>query len=775
MMIQMRYFFPFLLGSLLSINLYGQAPTGLMTDLVEHTEQIFLGGYPSSVLSEASSHRFGPSGSGIARTAVIRSAHPHLSWVVGGERPNTLQTAYQVVVATRPDLLNPDGEEARPDVWNSGRVLSDSSTAVRMGGKSLQPSTIYYWRVRTWNNHGEVSPWSEVKAFRTHSVLDESAAHYPLQLTDEAPLSKQLTEDGRIGFFDFGRDAIGQLRFTVRSVVPSDTLVLRLGEVAAGSRVNRSPGGSRRYAEYRIPLRRGTHTYQLDLRPDQRNSDPETARRNRLYPIFLPEYIGVVFPFRYVEVEGHAAAVASVSLTRSMLHEPFDEYASAFRCSNQVLNDVWDLCKYSMKATSFCGIYVDGDRERIAYEADALINQLSHYAVDRNFSMARHTVEHLLFHPTWPTEWCLQTLQLAWYDYLYSGDDRLLRTYYEELKPKTLLALRQDNGLISTFTSANNADLCRAIHYDGERLRDIVDWPQQGVKGDEKEYGGEADGVVMDSINATVNAFHYEAVRLLSEMARALGKTDDALFYYSESKRIARQFHQLLYDRREGRYRDGLSTSHAALHSSMFPLAFGLVPSGEQARVADYVESRRMACSVYGAQFLIDGLYRAQRGAAALALLSSTQQRSWYNMIREGSTITMEAWDNLYKPNQDWNHAWGAAPANLIPRGLMGVQPLEPGFRRFRIKPQVDTLSWASLRMPTVRGEIAVSFTRTARLNRPLALMVTVPANTRAEIWLPAPRKERRPEVMVDGRSVKAEWCDGYCRCEVGSGHHVIE
>ena len=42
----MRYFFPFLLGSLLSINLYGQAPTGLMTDLVEHTEQIFLGGYP---------------------------------------------------------------------------------------------------------------------------------------------------------------------------------------------------------------------------------------------------------------------------------------------------------------------------------------------------------------------------------------------------------------------------------------------------------------------------------------------------------------------------------------------------------------------------------------------------------------------------------------------------------------------------------------------------------------------------------------------------------
>ena len=154
---QMRLIFPFLLGNLLSIHLYGQAPTGLMTDLVEHTEQVFLGGYPSSVLSAESVRCFGATDDGIVRTAVIRSTHPHLSWVVGGERPNTIQTAYQVVVATRSGRLNPDDERAYPDVWNSGRVLSDSSTAVRMGGKSLQPSTVYYWRVRTWNNHGEMS------------------------------------------------------------------------------------------------------------------------------------------------------------------------------------------------------------------------------------------------------------------------------------------------------------------------------------------------------------------------------------------------------------------------------------------------------------------------------------------------------------------------------------------------------------------------------------------------------------------------------------------
>ena len=58
------------------------------------------------------------------------------------------------------------------------------------------------------------------------------------------------------------------------------------------------------------------------------------------------------------------------------------------------------------------GLYIDGDRERIPYEADALINQLSHYALDTEYSLARNTFEHLMLHPTWPTEWHLQMHQI---------------------------------------------------------------------------------------------------------------------------------------------------------------------------------------------------------------------------------------------------------------------------------------------------------------------------------------------------------------------------
>ena len=44
--------------------------------------------------------------------------------------------------------------------------------------------------------------------------------------------------------------------------------------------------------------------------------------------------------------------------------------------------------------------------------------------------------------------------------------------------------------------------------------------------------------------------------------------------------------------------------------------------------------------------------------------------------------ISWEAWDLKYKLNQDWNHAWGAAPANLLPRYVLGAEPLEPGWQR---------------------------------------------------------------------------------------------
>ena len=119
--------------------------------------------------------------------------------------------------------------------------------------------------------------------------------------------------------------------------------------------------------------------------------------RNTRHPaILVPPYIGEVTPFRYCEIENYKHTLQDRDIVRETVFYPFKEEESHFHSSDTILNQIWDLSKYSIKATSFLGIYVDGDRERIPYEADALINQLSHYCVAREYNIARYTHEYLI-------------------------------------------------------------------------------------------------------------------------------------------------------------------------------------------------------------------------------------------------------------------------------------------------------------------------------------------------------------------------------------------
>jgi len=700
--------------------LYGQpsgplVPTGLMTDLVEYTDKLWINGYLANVpvLMDKSPDLF--------HEPEIASKLPVFSWEVNDTRNNVLQTSYQLLVADDPKWLAGDSA----NFWNSGQVLSDNSISVKYVGRELAPSHWYFWKVRTWNN-GIAGPYSEIKAFMTAAQLvDHSCARYPLEKTNEQPLLVRNIKQG-LWFVDFGKDAFGRLRITLSSK-SADTLIFHLGEALKDGRLDRNPGGTIRYRKIRLSVIPGVHTYIVTIPRDKRNTGPDAIK--------IPDYIGEVMPFRYCEIEGHTGNINKENIIRECLHYPFNDNASSFSSSSNVLNDVWNLCKYSIKATSFTGVYVDGDRERIPYEADALINQLCHYSVDREYSMARFSYEYLIFHATWPTEWILQSVLMAWSDYLYTGNLESVKKYYNDLKAKSLISLASENGLISTKTGKQTPELMKAIHYNGKELRDIVDWPQTGILGLGKNEPGETDGFVFTNYNIVVNAYHYKALTILVKFAKALGYTDDAKNFEQEAVNTQKAINQLMFDKTRGVYLDGIGTNHASLHANMFPLAFGIVPEQYRKNVSDFIQSRGMACSVYGAQFLLDAVYDAEDAAYGLSLLSSTAERSWAHMVYDvGSTITLEAWDNKYKPNQDWNHAWGAAPANLITRKLMGIEPLEPGYRKILIKPQPDTLEHAEIRVPTIRGDIYVAFNQ--KINDHFELKVSIPANSTTDIYI---------------------------------------
>ena len=116
----------------------------------------------------------------------------------------------------------------------------------------------------------------------------------------------------------------------------------------------------------------------------------------------------------------------------------------------------------------------------------------------------------------------------------------------------------------------------------------------------------------------------------------------------------------------------------------------------------------------------------------------------------------------------NWNHAWGAAPANIITRKLAGVEPLEPGFKKIRIKPQIASLDWIKAEVPSIRGTISVTASQVAR--REFILLLDIPAGITAEVWLPT-LSEGEEQLELDGKEIHpTRLASFYVVKEVGSG-----
>ncbi|MBN8525873.1 MAG: alpha-rhamnosidase, partial [Planctomycetes bacterium] len=107
----------------------------------------------------------------------------------------------------------------------------------------------------------------------------------------------------------------------------------------------------------------------------------------------------------------------------------------------------------------------------------------------------------------------------------------------------------------------------------------------------------------------------------------------------------------------------------------------------------------------------------ARLGDAATALAQI--RAAWGGMLDLGATSFWEAFDPTHQGDQHWAyygrpfakslcHAWGSGPAALLPQILLGIRPLERGWRRVAVRPQLCGLEWAAACVPTPLGDLQV-------------------------------------------------------------------
>ena len=96
---------------------------------------------------------------------------PRLSWRIEAapEHRGWQQSAYQILVATSPNLLSQD----QGDLWDSTKITSPRSIQIPYGGTTLKSFQVCWWKVRSWDEKGIPTPWSE-PASRSMGVLNPS-------------------------------------------------------------------------------------------------------------------------------------------------------------------------------------------------------------------------------------------------------------------------------------------------------------------------------------------------------------------------------------------------------------------------------------------------------------------------------------------------------------------------------------------------------------------------------------------------------------------------
>ncbi|SCI59688.1 Clostridial hydrophobic W [uncultured Ruminococcus sp.] len=528
---------------------------------------------------------------------------------------------------------------------------------------------------------------------------------------------------------DLGKEIIGSIRLTVDSP-KQQTVTLLYGEERNNDGTVKSKMRTGNVYEEQWVLKKGEQTL---------------------------EGIGMKC-FRYIQIKNFPAALTAEQITGLTIRQEFDDSQSSFSSSNQMLNEIYEMTKYTVK-TAAQSQYVDSQsRERKTYEGDILVQMMSSFSFLDDYSLARHSLDYVVNNPTWPAEYQLFAITAAWQEYLYSGDIAFLRDHYDQLK----------NAL---YDSSYNSNL-GLVHNPGKVV--MVDWPYS--QRDSYEVSNTA-------YNTAFNAVCSAAYRDMGNIAAALGYGDDASFLKERSDVIKQNMISRLYDQNTGRFYDGLTeagavVNHCAQHATAFSLACGIYADQAMAdrMSATIVADGTIRMSVYGSYFLLDGLYQSGSGTLARQFMSNPDTQyssnSWAYMLKKlGATMSTEAWSPEAKGNMTFSHAWGSSPASQIVRGMFGIKPTAPGFSQFEVKVQPGGLTEGAVEIPTVKGTIPVSF-RLAQ-DGVITARVSVPANTQAQVLLPANADGSR-SVTVNGTDTQAEVQQNFVKVSLGSGTYEL-
>jgi hypothetical protein len=374
------------------------------------------------------------------------------------------------------------------------------------------------------------------------------------------------------------------------------------------------------------------------------------------------------------------------------------EKIGRFDCSDRLLTRVWEISRNTdllcMEDTFVdCPCY-----EQAFWVGDARGEALiAHYAfgaydfVRRCWRLVAQSLERSpITESQVPSGWqnVLTTWSLFWMmgcrEYFdHSGDEEFLRGIYPLLQKNAAALLER-----------MNADNLLAIE-----AWNMLDWAPMDTP----------DRGVVTHLNAELS----RALRELGQMARLVDREDDAPGFEEQADRISKAINRHLWSEQKKAYvdcvrDDGTQSPTVSMQTNVMVYLCDCAEGKRKQAIEGYLRRPPDSFVKIGSPFVTFFYYEALAKARMTDTLLTDIRKNYGMMLDEGATSCWETFPGFEKGRltRSHCHGWSAAPAYFLGAHVLGVRPLEPGFARALVDPELGDLAWANGSVPTPKGRI---------------------------------------------------------------------
>ncbi|MDR0386278.1 MAG: glycoside hydrolase [Prevotellaceae bacterium] len=393
------------------------------------------------------------------------------------------------------------------------------------------------------------------------------------------------------------------------------------------------------------------------------------------------------------------------------------EFVEPFQCNDPFYTELWKRSSRTLYVT-MRDTYMDcPDRERAQWWGDE-VNELGEafYALTPSSHrlalkgihelMNWQRADGVIFSPlpsgNWNRELPLQMLaSVGWYgfytQYYYSADSSFVPVIYDRLHRYLHEVWQTDQ--------------------DGLAIERRGDW----TWGD---WGANIDMGVL------TNCWYYLALKAEFEFALQLDKKADAEEIRAMMKKIEQHFDAKFWT--GAAYRSSGHKGETDDRAQAMAVLSGLASKDKYAALRNVLRKEYHA-SPYMEKYVMEALFVMDDPVFALERMKMRYEKMMsygeYTTLFEGWGIGREGFGG-----GTINHAWSGGPLTLLSQKVCGVEPTSPGFKTFKVAPQLGFLKEASTTIASVEGEIKVAVSMKGRR---MTVWVRVPEGVTAEIVFP--------------------------------------